>query len=119
MGDQLSARVAAQNLATAQKGSQKTIAANYQISENLLTLYGQRIVEMKVEGVAKGLALRLKNRDILDYARLRQDDTLRQTATQGIDTPEGAVGFLMVSDEKGAVVFHPNREVEGKNSLTW
>ena len=119
MGDRLSARVAAQNLATAQKGSQKTIAANYRISEDLLTLYGQKIVEMKVEGVVKGLALRLKGRDIHDYARLRQDDSLRQTATQGIDTPEGVVGFLMVSDEKGEVVFHPKREVEGKNSLTW
>ncbi|MFI5331899.1 MAG: adenylate/guanylate cyclase domain-containing protein [Desulfobaccales bacterium] len=119
MGDRLSDRVAAQNLATAQKGSQKTIAANYQISEDLLTLYGQKIVELKVEGVVKGLALRLKNRDIHDYASLREDNELRKTATQGIDTPEGVVGFLMVSDEKGEVVFHPNRDVEGKNSLTW
>ena len=119
MGDRLSDRVSAQNLATAQKGSQKTIAANYQISEDLLTQYGQKIVEMKVEGVVKGLALRLKDRDIHDYARLREDDELRKTATQGIDTPEGVVGFLMVSDEKGEVVFHPNREVEGKSSLTW
>ncbi len=119
MSDHLAAQLAANNLATAQKGSQRTIAATYKIAEDVLTVYGEKMVQMKVEGVAKGLGLLMKGKDLHNYAQLRADEVIRKSATQGIQTPEGLVGYLLVSDRQGEIIFHPNREVEGKNSANW
>ncbi len=119
MGYQVTGRLTQTSQENAEKGAQRTIAVTSQIAENLLTVYGEKIVTMKVQGVARGLALRLKGMDLTDYAKLRQNDTLRRVATQGISTPEGEVGHISVYDSKGEIIFHRLLRVEGKNVLSW
>lgn len=119
MADRLSKRLTAQSLANAERGAQRTIDATYRIAEKVLTTYGQWLVESKVEGVARGLAFRLKDRDLADYGKLRQDEVLRRMATQEIQTPEGVAGHLMVYDRKGEIVFIRTRLAEGRNVLDW
>lgn len=119
MAGQLSQRLTKQSLANAERGSRKNIEASYKIAENVLSLYGQRLVERDVEGAAKALAFRLTNRDLTDYGKLREDESLRRIATRNIDTPEGVAGKLLVYDHQGVIVFASNREAEGRNVLQW
>ncbi len=119
MSDYLARRLTNQNLANAQRGAQKTIEATYQIAEKVLTVYGQRLVERDVEGAAKALAFRLKDRDLSDYAKLRQDEAIRRIATRESQTPEGVAGNLMVYDNKGEIIFLRNQASEGRNVLAW
>jgi class 3 adenylate cyclase len=119
LADYLAHRLTTQSLTNAQRGAQGIVDKSYQISEKVLTVMGERLVELRVEGVAKGLAYRLKDRDTSNYAKLREDEGLRKLATQPIQTPDGVGGYLMVYDKKGEVLFHQKPTVEGKNSLNW
>ncbi len=119
MAEQLSQRLTKQSLANAERGSRKNIEASYKIAENVLSVYGQRLVERDVEGAAKALAFRLKGRDFTDYGKLREDESLRRIATRDIETPEGVAGNLLVYDNRGVIVFARNRAAEGRNVLQW
>jgi class 3 adenylate cyclase len=115
----LADNLTATGLKNAQAGVQRTVAATSLIAEKVLTTYGEALVDSKVAGVSKGLAMRLRDRDLKDYAALRQDPVLRRLATQKIDTPEGKTGFLMVYDDKGELLFHHLRRIEGRNANDW
>jgi hypothetical protein len=69
-------------------------------------------------GWARGLANRLKGRDLKDYAALRRDPDLRRLVNQKIDTPEGDLGSFLVYDHKGEIFLHPCQDIEGKNART-
>ena len=83
----LAAKLSATSLKSAQQGAERTIARTSQIAEDILTTYGETLVDSRVAGVSKGLALRLKGRDLTNYAALRQDPDLRSLATQKIEPP--------------------------------
>ncbi|MHB8066826.1 MAG: adenylate/guanylate cyclase domain-containing protein [Desulfobaccales bacterium] len=119
MARQLSERLTKQSLANAERGSRKNIEASYKIAENVLSVYGQRLVERDVEGAAKALAFRLTGRDLTDFGKLREDESLRRIATRDIETPEGVAGNLLVYDNRGVIVFGRNRAAEGRNVLQW
>jgi len=140
----LATSLSATNLKSAQQGAERTIARTSQIAADILTTYGETLVDSRVAGVSKGLALRLKGRDLTNYAALRRDPGLRDLATQKIEPPSkidpGAegdkrstapnnqlqAGFFMVYDTKGEIVFFPDwipqvpaASIEGKNVRDW
>ncbi len=140
----LAAELSTTNLKSAQQGARRTIDRTSQIAADILTAYGESLVDSRVAGVARGLALRLKGRDLTNYAALRRDQELRALATQKIEPPKkidaGAegnkrssapnnqlqAGFFMVYDAKGEIVFFPDwipnvtaASIEGKNARDW
>jgi class 3 adenylate cyclase/HAMP domain-containing protein len=93
--------------------------ANVLHSDRILTLMGQYVVKDKAEDVARELAHVLKGKTKADYARLRRDPGIRAIAIQTIHTPHGAAGYTDLYDQNGYVLFHPDKNVEGRNQLDW
>jgi len=94
--------------------------ANLQLSEDLLELYGMRIVEMKADEVADRLSHRLGGLPSYDYEQLRKDEQLRRLATQDIPAyKRSKAGYVDVYDRTGLSVWHPNKNVEGRNFAEW
>jgi serine phosphatase RsbU (regulator of sigma subunit) len=94
-------------------------AANYRLSQEVLTRYGEFMVEEKAEHVAKELAGLLGGRKTYNYAKLRRDSRLREIAIQNIYTPEGKAGFTDLYDKHGVMIFHPDKNVEGHHQSEW
>jgi class 3 adenylate cyclase/HAMP domain-containing protein len=111
--------LAADNLAVAETAVRGLADANYEMSETILTSYGEKMVEMQAESTAKELSYILGGRDSYDYDKLRTDAELRKIGTQDILTAEGVAGYLTIGDRTGVSVLHPNRSVEGKNFSEW
>ena len=107
------------SLQNAQRGVQRTITSTSRIAEEVLTTYGEALVDSRVAGMSRGLAQRLKKRDLKNYAALRQDPDLRRIINQKIDTPEGQLGSFMVYDNKGEILLFPRQDIEGKNARDW
>ena len=107
--DRKNRKLTTTGLKNANRGAQRSIEATSRIAEEVLTTYGEALVDNKVEGLSKGLALRMRGRNLRDYHALRRDPILRRMATQKIETPEGDSGFVMVYDKKGEVLFFPLR----------
>jgi class 3 adenylate cyclase/HAMP domain-containing protein len=88
-------------------------------SDRILTLMGQYVVKDKAEDVARELAYVLKGKKLNDYAKLRRDPGLRAMALQSIYTPHGPAGYTDLYDRDGYILFHPDKNVEGRNQLDW
>ena len=80
---------------------------------------GQYVVRDKAEDVARELAHALKGKTKADYAKLRRDPRLRAIAIQTIYTPHGSAGYTDLYDQDGYILFHPDKNVEGRNQLDW
>lgn len=94
--------------------------ANLQLSEELLLMYGMRIVEMKADEVADRLSHRLGGKPDYDYEHLRNDEQLRGLATQDISAyKRKCAGYVDVYDRTGLSVWHPNKNIEGRNFADW
>ena len=115
----LATRLTQDSLQNSRRGVERTIAATSQIAEEVLTTYGEALVDSRVAGLGRGLANRLKGRDLKDYAALRRDPDLRRLVNQKIDTPEGELGSFMVYDNKGEILLHQRQDLEGKNTRDW
>jgi class 3 adenylate cyclase len=107
------------SLQNAQRGVQRTITSTSHIAEEVLTTYGEALVDSRVAGMSRGLVQRLKGRDLKNYAALRQDPDLRRIINQKIDTPEGQLGSFMVYDNKGEILLFPRQDIEGRNARDW
>lgn len=111
-----------QNIKTAIDGVKEITEKNYELSENILTKYGEKIVEMKARSVANELSLLLAGREEYSYPELQEDKLLRRIATQDIYSqfpqPRRA-GYVDVGDENGYSLWHPNKSVEGRNFSEW
>lgn len=88
-------------------------------SDRILTQMGQYVVRDKAEDVARELAYVLKGKKLDDYAKLRRDPGLRALAIQSIYTPHGSAGYTDLYDRDGYILFHPDKNVEGRNQLDW
>jgi class 3 adenylate cyclase/HAMP domain-containing protein len=93
--------------------------ANVRHSNNILTKMGEYVVQDKAEDVARDLAYLLGGKKTYDYAKLRRNPLLRNIATQSIYTPDGPAGYVDLYDKKGFILFHPDKNVEGRNQLDW
>lgn len=108
------------NLLSAEDAVKSVTRANLQLSEDLLGLYGMRIVEMKAEEVADRLCHRLGGWPGYDYEQLRKDEQLRRLATQDIPAHKRRrAGYVDVYDRTGLSVWHPNKNIEGRNFAEW
>jgi HAMP domain-containing protein len=115
----LANRLTQDSLQNARRGVERTIAATNQIAEEVLTTYGEALVDSRVAGMSRGLANRLKGRDLKDYAALRRDPDLRRLVNRKIDTPEGELGSFILYDNQGEIVLHQRQDIEGKNARNW
>lgn len=116
--DRLTGRSAKMASAAVEKISEE----NYYLSEDVLTRYGEKMVEMKARNVANEISLYLDEREKFDYRQLREDKKLRAIATQVIHSefPETRVaGNVDMGDFTGHSVLHSNPEVEGRNYEEW
>jgi class 3 adenylate cyclase/HAMP domain-containing protein len=93
--------------------------ANLRQSNQILTKVGEYIVQDKAEDVARELGYILGGKKTYDYAKLRRDPFLRKIATQSIYTPDGPAGYVDLYDKNGFILFHPDKNVEGRNQLDW
>ncbi|MBN1553176.1 MAG: SpoIIE family protein phosphatase [Phycisphaerae bacterium] len=113
-------RVARDDLAAADRGVDDVAQANLRLSENVLTSYGEKFVELQGKLVASQLAAKFQGRDLKNYDAMRNDAVLRAAATPNMETYDGIrAGYCDVLDEKGVSVLHPNPDVEGKNFRDW
>jgi class 3 adenylate cyclase/HAMP domain-containing protein len=94
-------------------------AADIQHSDRILTVMGKYVVRDKAEDVAREMAHILKGKKKSDYARLRRDPGVRAIAIQAIHTPHGTAGYTDLYDQDGYILFHPDKNVEGRNQLDW
>jgi class 3 adenylate cyclase/HAMP domain-containing protein len=88
-------------------------------SDDILTRMGKYVVKDKAEDVARELAYVLKGKKLDDYGKLRRDPGLRAIAIQSIYTPDGPAGYTDLYDTRGYILFHPDKNVEGRNQLDW
>lgn len=93
--------------------------SNIQHSDRIITRMGEYVVRDKAEDVARELAYILKGKKLDDYAKLRRDRGLRAIAIQSIYTPHGSAGYTDLYDRDGFILFHPDKNVEGRNQLDW
>ena len=107
------------NLDTARTGVEDITQANYMLSKKILTSFGEDLVRLQAQSLAKELSLILRDRPSLDYDQLRRDEGLRKIATQDILTRWGPAGYMDVLDNTGLAVLHPNKNVEGRNFAEW
>lgn len=112
--------MAERDLRAAEEAIKSVTESNLQLSEKLLTQYGMRIVEMKAEEVADRLFHRLGGRADYDYEELRKEEGLRSLATQNIPAyKRSSAGYVDVYDRTGLSVWHPNKDIEGRNFAEW
>lgn len=110
------------NITAVNDGINEIVKKNYELSENILTTYGEMIVELKAESAANQLSLLMAGRDLNDYPELQKDDQLRKIATQYIYSEfpvKERAGYIDVGDRAGYSLFHPNPTVEGHNFAEW
>lgn len=119
LADFLLQKLITSNLKIAETAVIDVSVANYEMSKKRLTDYSERIVEARAEEVAKQLSFILRRQQSFDYAQLRQDEMLREIATQDIYSDDLVVGYVQVYDNKGESVWHPNKDIEGKNFSEW
>lgn len=113
-------KFAKENVYAAEQAIKSFTEANLLLSENLLRLYGMRIVEMKADEVASSLSNGLAGKFNYDYEQLRNNKELRTLATQHISAYNRAhAGYVEVYDRTGVTLWHPNRNVEGRNFAKW
>jgi class 3 adenylate cyclase len=117
--DRIAFQLTEQNQVIVRENLEGLTAANYQLSEEFLTAYAERLVEAKAEAVAMEVSFLIGGRQSYDYQQLRQDKRLRAIATQDILTGEGVAGYVDLNDKTGLNILHPNPRVEGRNFAEW
>ncbi len=95
------------------------IEVNRQLSESVLSNFGEKLVDAQAKSVAMELSWMLKGRNYHNYGRLRKDEALRAIATQDVIIDDRKAGYVDVLDDKGISVLHPNKDVEGRNFNEW
>jgi class 3 adenylate cyclase len=94
-------------------------AANTKFSEQILSQVGEYVIKDKAEDVARELSHILSGRQKYDYSQMRRDKNLRNIVLQKIYTPHGIAGYTDLYDNKGEIIFHPDKRAEGQNQLHW
>ena len=117
--DRIAFKLTEQNQVIVRENLAGLTAANFKLSEEFLTTYGEAIVEAKADAVAMEVSFLLGGRKSYNYAQLRRDKNLRAIATQDILTADGVAGYVDLNDKTGLNILHPNPQVEGKNFATW
>jgi class 3 adenylate cyclase len=119
VADRLLDKVTENSVRFAEEGALGIATANYQLSKKVLTSLGEYVVQDKAADVARELSLLLGGRKHYDYDQIRRDPKMRRVAIQEIYTPQGPAGYTDLYDNRGFILFHPDKSVEGRNQLDW
>ncbi len=108
------------NIKAASTGIHEIASNNYNLSKKVLTEIGQAVVAIKANAVAYRLA------DILEeipqpynYPELMSNVKLSAIATASVYSYGGESGYIDVYDTNGFSVWHPNKQIQGKNYKFW
>jgi len=108
------------NFDVASRGIHEITLENYNLSTKVLTEIGQSVVAIKANSEAYRLA------DILEeipqpynYAELMSNTHLRAIATTPVHSYGGKSGYVDVYDTNGLSIWHPNKQIQGKNYKRW
>ena len=116
-------RMTARNVIFAEEGVMRLTTANYQLSKQILTTFGENIVEDKAEDVKRELVYifreSFKGKQTISHDQLRRHPLIRKLATQEIFSPYGPAGHVDLIDNRGEAILHPYKNVEGKNLSQW
>ncbi len=103
----------------ASKQATSIAEVNYRLSENVLSRYGEKLVEAQANTAVVELSWMLKGKDANNYNKLRKDEPVRAVATQDIHIDDRKAGYMDVLDNKGISILHPNKDIEGRNFNEW
>jgi class 3 adenylate cyclase len=117
--DRFMDRLTSRTLTLADTAANNVTAANGRVAEQVLTTMGEYVVQDKAEDVARELAHLLAGRKAYNYDQLRRDPKIRKVALQEIRSAGAVAGYTDVYDRQGFILFHPDRQVEGRNQLDW
>ncbi|MFZ5452523.1 MAG: adenylate/guanylate cyclase domain-containing protein [Thermodesulfobacteriota bacterium] len=117
--DHIALKLTEQNQVIVRDNLEALTAANYQLAEEFLTAYAERLVETKAEAAAMEVSFLIGGRKTYNYQELRRNKRLRAIATQDILTREGVAGYVDLNDKTGLNILHPNPNVEGRNFSEW
>lgn len=107
------------NLQATQQALGQLNLSNYQLSEKILTRYGEQLVDAKAEETASALSSVLAGKGPYDYEQMRKDPELKLLATQDVKTWDGIAGYMSLADKKGMSVLHPDDSVQGTDLEQW
>lgn len=107
------------NLQATQQALGQLNLSNYQLSEKILTRYGEQLVDAKAEETASALSSVLAGKGPYDYEQMRKDPELKLLATQDVKTWDGIAGYMSLADKKGMSVLHPDDSVQGTDLHQW
>jgi len=109
-----------QNISSATKGIHEIVLKDFDLSTKVLTEIGQSIVAIKANAAAYHLA------DILEeipqpynYSELMTNSHLRSIAIAPVYSYGGKSGYLDVYDTNGFSIWHPNKQIQGKDYKVW
>jgi class 3 adenylate cyclase/HAMP domain-containing protein len=112
-------RLTTESITLADDGIIKASVANYEAYKKAITDNMEKIIEATATEVADQLSYILKGQKPYNYVKLRKDENIREVATQDISIDDVVVGYISVYDNKGEVIWHPNKQLEGKNYSEW
>jgi hypothetical protein len=107
------------NITLANDAVIKAMVASYDAYKKAITDEQEKIIEATAQEVADQLSYMLKGQKPYNYTELRKDGTIREVATQDIYIDDVVVGYMSVYDNKGEVIWHPNKQLEMKNYSEW
>lgn len=112
-------RLTTESMTLAEDGVIKASVANYEAYKKAITDNMEKIIEATAAEVADQMSYILKGQKPYNYAELRKDENIREVATQDIYIDDVVVGYISVYDNKGEVIWHPNKQLEGINYSEW
>ncbi len=112
-------RLTTETMTLAEDGVIKASVANYEAYKKAITDNMEKIIEATAAEVADQMSYILKGQKPYNYAELRKDENIREVATQDIYIDDVVVGYISVYDNKGEVIWHPNKQLEGINYSEW
>ena len=112
------------NVNISNKGIEKIVDKNNELSKFILTKVGEDLVKMRCEIVANKLKLLLsKKKKPYNYKEICNDPQIRKIVTQKIYVPldnnKIPAGTIDLSDINGLAIIHPDKLIEGKNYSIW
>jgi len=107
------------NIEIAQKNIIDISSQMTKLSEENLRRFGETQVLLYAKAIANELAFELKKYPVKDYNTLRKSDKLRAIATQDLYSNLQKSGSVDVFDRKGEVIWHKNKNLEGRNYKEW
>jgi len=108
------------NINAASNGIHEVTLNNYNLSTKVLTEIGQSVVAIKANAAAYRLADLLEEiPQPYNYSELMSNVQLKAIATTPVYSYGGESGYIDVYDTNGFSIWHPKKQIQGKNYKFW